>query len=300
MKIFVIINLGSGSNGNGSKSGRVEEIRSEFEKTGIEPDIRVVEGPKLLKEAELIMKFSPDVIVAAGGDGTVSAIASALAGSEIPLGVLPLGTLNHFAKDLNISLELEDAVKVIHQKQTTKVDIGKVNEKCFVNNASIGVYPWVVKQRDSGKPQTKVGKYVAMTGAWISCLRYFPLSRVKIKFDNDQALHLKTPFIFIGNNEYEVNPVGFGNRHRLNSGKFCIYTVKHDGRWGLLRLASSILRGNLRKEGTFEMHLMSSIKIIAKSRELSVALDGEVMSLKTPLQFKIEPAALNVVVPGEQ
>lgn len=299
MKVIVILNDSSGSSQNGSEADSVQEIRSGFSCLGVGAEVMNTEASKLKEQATVALDLQPDVIVAAGGDGTVSAVASVLAGTQMPLGVLPLGTLNHFAKDLGIPLEIESAIQVIQQNHIRSVDIGRVNEHTFVNNSSIGVYPWVVKKRDEEKSGSSAGKYIRLTAACAACLYEFPLARVRMIFDEDREVNLKTPFIFIGNNEYEVKPSGFGNRTKLNAGKLCVHTVRHDGCMGLLRLTGKVLRGKLEEEGTFETDVVSTLQIDSEEPELTVALDGEVMKMKTPLQYSIEPQALKVMVCGD-
>lgn len=297
MKVIVILNEGSGDSGKDAETDLVKEIRAAFDQAGLDAKLVNAEGPNLIKETKTALAARPDAIVAAGGDGTVSAVASVLAGTDMPMGVLPLGTLNHFAKDLTIPLEIADAVQVIRQQQTLAVDIGRLNAHTFVNNSSLGVYPWVVKKREEDASDSHLGKNMSMLWACVHCMYQFPLSRVYLTVDDARKYEIKTPFIFIGNNEYHVNPSGFGDRHELNAGTLCVYTVRHDGRLGLLRLLCRILLGKLHEEGTFERHLASKFQIDSEESELSVAMDGEVMDVKTPLLYTTAPGDLKVIVP---
>lgn len=109
-----------------------------------------------------------------------------------------MGTLNHFAKDLSIPLDLESALHVIQQTHTALVDIGRMNDRTFINNSSIGVYPWIVERRDEEKSGSHIGKYVRMTVAFAACVKKFPLSRVRLILDDAREFEIKTPFIFVG------------------------------------------------------------------------------------------------------
>jgi diacylglycerol kinase family enzyme len=122
----------------------------------------------------------PDAIVASGGDGTISAVASRLVNQEIPMGILPTGTLNHFAKDLGIPLDLAGACGVIAAGRVRQVDVGKVNDRTFINNASIGLYPHMVKKRDEIRERLGRGKFVAMFFAFLTVFRRYPTVRVRI------------------------------------------------------------------------------------------------------------------------
>lgn len=294
MEITILVNRESGK--NDSETALEETIRSAFAEQQLQPDILLLDGPELKSAAETAVKQKPDAVVAAGGDGTVSTVASALMDTGIPLGILPMGTLNNFARDLNIPLETDRAAEVISRRHTTEVDVGEVNGRHFLNNSSIGVYPWAVKERESSRPQTLAGKWLAMAQAWGTCLYRFPLSRVQITLDEDQRVDLKTPFIFIGNNQYKVDPSGFGNRKDLCSGKLCLYTARHQGRAGLSRLVWSAIRGNLQEEKNFEMHMAPALEIESNTHRLSVALDGEVEQMNVPLKYSIHRSALQVIV----
>lgn len=295
MEITILVNRESGK--NNSEEALEETIRSAFAKQELQPKIMMLDGSELKSTAAAIAKQKPDAVVAAGGDGSVSTVASALIDTGIPFGVLPMGTLNNFARDLNIPLQTEGAAEVISRQHTTQVDVGQVNDRYFLNNSSIGVYPWAVKEREASRPQTLTGKWLAMARAWGACLYRFPLSRVQITLNEKQRVFLKTPFIFIGNNQYKVDLSGFGNRKSLRTGKLCLYTSRHQGRAGIPRLAWSVIWGKLREKKNFEMHMVSSLEIESQTRRLSVALDGEVEQMEVPLNYSIHPSALNVFVP---
>lgn len=295
MHIVILANRESGT--NRSQTQLEESIRSAFAEQGEDPEIQLLSGPEIKPAAEQAVKDKPDVIVAAGGDGTLHTVAEVLSDSGIAFGILRGGTLNHFAKDLNIPPEMDEAAAVICKNHVISVDLGSVNGHYFLNNSSIGAYPWAVKVRDSARPRTMAGKWLSMARAWGVCFYRFPLERVKITIHKNQQFSLKTPFIFIGNNQYKVDLAGFGHRQTLSSGKLCLYTSRHQGRSGLPRLAWSILRGRLHEERDFEMHMIPELKIESETKELSVALDGEVELMDTPLKYSIHPGALRVIVP---
>ena len=120
------------------------------------------------------------VIVAGGGDGTINQVASRLLDSEVSLGVLPMGTLNHFAKDMGIPLELDQAIAVIATSRARLIDVGEVNGRLFLNNSSIGLYPDVVHEREHQQQRLGRGKWLAFGSACVSALRRFPFLRVRL------------------------------------------------------------------------------------------------------------------------
>jgi diacylglycerol kinase family enzyme len=236
------------------------------------------------------------VVVAGGGDGTINTVASILVGSNIALGVLPLGTLNHFAKDLNIPLELEAATHNIIAGHAIQIDVGEVNGRIFLNNSSLGLYPTMVIHRE--KQQERLGrrKWPAFVWATLTMLRRYPFMNVRLS-TNDQELIRRTPFVFIGNNEYLMDGFNIGVRGCLDAGQLSLYVPHRTGRLGLLRLALRALFGRLREAKDFDALCTKSISIETHRKRLHVAIDGEVTLMDTPLHYRVRPGALRVIVP---
>jgi diacylglycerol kinase family enzyme len=241
-------------------------------------------------------KQNPDAIVAAGGDGTVSAVAAALAGTGTPLGVIPTGTLNHFAKDLNIPLDLAGAARVIAARHIRCVDVAELNGRTFINNSSIGIYPQIVGSRERQRERLGRGKWISMLLACISVFRRYPTVRVRIGVEDKTVLRT-TPFVFVGNNRYEMQMKTLGQRERLDGGELSLYFANRDGRFALLWLALRAVLGRLEQSKDFESMAVREVWIESAKRDLRVAMDGEVMRMKPPLHYQIRPGALSVLVP---
>ena len=235
--------------------------------------------------------------MAGGGDGTLSAIASQLAGTGIALGVLPLGTFNHFAKDLNIPLNLDEAVRVIAAGHSTAVDVGEVNGRIFLNNSGLGLYPDIVRHRDRQQRTLGRSKWHAMAWAAWSLLRRYPFVQVRLVIDGE-ARCWRTPFVFVGNNEYTMEGLRIGGRERLDAGRLCLYIAHRPGRLGLLRLALHALFGRLRQASDFDALSATELVIETRRKRLYVATDGEVWPMTTPLRYRVRPGALRVIVPA--
>src|SRR5581483_1183188 len=169
-----------------------------------------------------------EAVIAAGGDGTVSTIAGSLAHGSIPLGILPLGNLNHFAKDLRIPLDLESAIDTITAGKTTPVDIASVNGIHFVNNSSLGLYPMIVRYREM-QQRRGLRKWQAFVRAVLIAFRRYPFFQVQVTM-NGQTLVRATPFAFVGNNMYQVEGLRIGSRSSLTGGLLCLYIVHGLGR----------------------------------------------------------------------
>lgn len=254
---------------------------------------RGAEVPRLARQAA---KENTETIVAGGGDGTVNAVAAALVGTSSALGVLPLGTQNHFAKDLRIPMDLKGAVSCIVNRRVTSVDVGQVNGRIFLNNSSLGIYPRVVRQREE---EQKVGrsKWWAFLRAVVSVLSRYSSLHVHLQV-NQQELVRDAPFVFVGNNQYEMEGFNIGERLRLDGGNLCVYVANHCTRSCLVRLALQALLGRLKKASDLDMMTARELFVRAKRRRMSVATDGEVNFLTTPLEYRIRPGALRVIVPA--
>ncbi|HUO94770.1 MAG TPA: diacylglycerol kinase family protein [Steroidobacteraceae bacterium] len=237
-------------------------------------------------------------VAAGGGDGTVNAVAGAVAGTNTALGVLPMGTLNHFAKDAGIPLDLEDAVRNFFTGGVVKVDVGEVNGRVFVNNSGIGVYPHLVRQREA---QQRRGhrKWLAFLIAVGAVLRRYTRLRVRLHLSEAEALSRLTPFVFVGNNKYEVAGLQIGRRISLTSGRLWVCTAPRASRRSLIGMAWRTLRGHV---GDDELRAIDvdEFWVDAATPRINVSMDGEVSLMASPLHYRIRPGALRVVLPDHR
>ena len=238
-----------------------------------------------------------DVVVAAGGDGTVGTIAAALVETRAALGILPLGTLNHFAKDLHVPLELDAAVRTLAARHTAAVDVGDVNGHTFVNNSSIGVYPNIVVEREALRAQG-YRKWTAFVLASAKVLSRYRGVVVRITAGGE-AQAFRTPFLFVGNNEYLVDGIRMGARARLDGGLLYGYYAPRLHARQLPGLAALALAGRARDRDVLESFAAERFDVeTLTGRPLRVALDGEVLLMAPPLHYRIRPRCLRVVVAG--
>src|SRR3954454_14340219 len=219
MKAIVLLNAAAGTTPAEEADEDERAIRSAFAAAGMEVEVRRVKGPDLTPAARELAAHSDGqhVIVAAGGDGTQSAIASALAGTPALMGVLPMGTLNHFAKDLGLPQDLPAAARAIATGRPRASDVAEGNGRVFVNNSSIGLYPRVVRRRDEMRERLGHGKWYAMFKAIVQIFRRFPLVRLRMTA-NGRSFEHTTPFVFVGNNQYEIDRLNLGKRASLENG----------------------------------------------------------------------------------
>ena len=290
----ILINAGAGGQFDETLRERLNEI---FRGAGAKADIVVAGAPDEVEQiAQAAAQENYEMIVAGGGDGTVSLVASALIGTGKVFGVLPLGTLNHFAKDLRIPINFEAAAENLVSGSTVQVDVGEVNGRIFLNNSTLGLYPTLVREREK-QQRLGWGKWPAFVWAAISALRRYPFLSVRVTVDG-KLVTTKTPFVFVGNNNYIMERLNIGTREHLNAGELSLYMTRRTGRFGLIRLALRALLGRLRDEKDFMAMSAREVTIDTKSSRARVAIDGEVDILQTPLECRIRPRALTVVVPA--
>ncbi len=237
-------------------------------------------------------------VVAGGGDGSVSAVAAVLAGTDRALGVLPLGTLNHFAKDLDIPLDLDDAIRTVFSGRIVRVDVGEVNGRVFLNNSSIGLYPKLVHLREK-QQQGGSSKWVAFARSLVAVIRDYSRVRISLSTDEESGMTYDTPFLFVGNNPYEVAGLDIGSRTALDGGMLWVCAAPRAGSGDLLAMGVRALFDRLRGSDveTFET---GNLLVGTRHKHLEVSADGELVRLHSPLHYRIRPKALGVVVPAAE
>jgi diacylglycerol kinase family enzyme len=291
----VIVNAAAGTAANIDVSA---VLMKHFEAAGLDVEIMLAKsGDSFVQELRRKVAGKPRAIVVGGGDGTLNAAASILIGTNIALGILPLGTLNHFAKDLRIGVDLGAAARIIAAGNTAAVDVGAVNDRFFINNSSLGLYPKMVQKREMERHRLRRGKWPAFVWAAVAVVRRYPFLDVRVSIDGT-ALTRRTPFVFIGNNKYEMEGFRIGSRERLDGGELSLYVANRIGRIGLLRLAVRALFHRLDQERDFDTVCAKRIVVETRRDRLHVATDGEISRMTTPLEYRVLPAALSVLVPA--
>ena len=285
MRALVFLNDASGASGQPD----AEALTRLFAEAGVDADVREIGDV----EAQIREAGAPDIVVAAGGDGTIRAVAEALAGSATPLGVIPLGTFNHFARGLGIPTVLSAAVQTIATGEAQPIAAGRIGGRLFLNNASLGLAPDVVVLR-SESHGSRLGR--ALTTLPVAVGALLRLRRLRLEADLDgREIRCKTPFVFVTPNDYEPNLFRFAVRSRRADGRLNVFLATPDGPLDLLRMATRVLRGHL------DRHLDASVAeravLTARRPLVRVLLDGDVVRLPSPLVVEGVPDAVHVIVP---
>lgn len=290
----MVLNSAAGSIATADAAATVERVREAFARSRIEAEIRAVDHARLSATIEEAARSRAEVVVVGGGDGTLSTGAAVLAGKGKPLGILPLGTLNHFARDVGVPLDLDGAVATIEAGHVNEVDVGEVNGRVFLNNSSVGLYPTAVAEREELRHRHGGGKWLAMFSVSLDLFRRFPLLDVTLHVE-ERAIALTTPFVFVGNNRYDMSLFALGTRASLQDGLLSVYLTRNTGRLGLIALALRGLAGRLRQDRDFRSFALPEVEIRTGRRALRVSLDGEVVRMTSPIRYTIRPRALRVL-----
>ena len=301
--VQVIVNAGAGT---GHDDDRAGELRRKLHDAGLDAELTLAAGGvELIAAARRAREGRAELVVAGGGDGSMNAVASQIVGTgaaaDIRFGVLPMGTLNHFAKDLGIPLDLDAAIGNLVTGVPVSVDVGEVNGRIFLNNSGLGLYPDIVRDREKQQNRLGRGKWPAALWASLAALRRYPFLsiRLEVKGEDGDAERLarRTPFVFIGNNAYTMQGLSIGARERIDAGTLSLYVAQHPTRFGLLRFAFDALRGRLGEERDFDVLHAAAFELDTHRKRLRVATDGEVTVMAAPLRYRSLPGALRVLVP---
>ena len=296
-RVNVLLNANSGTTAGKSRDGLRNSLQTAFRSHDIAANLQFLPSDDLGSSAERalrdVISGEADAIIVGGGDGSIRTVAAIIAGSGVPLGILPLGTLNHFAKDLKIPLAIDEAVGIIAAGETSLVDMGEANGKLFINNSSIGIYPYLVLDRERRRHRQKLPKWLAMGIASLKVLRNLPIRHLSINAKQWKDV-CRSPCVFIGNNEYHLTGPGLGSRERLDGGQLCLYVAKQEGRAALLWLATRSILGLVHQESDLRSVLLTAVEIVSHRKRILVAFDGEIETLQSPIKYQIRPGALRV------
>jgi diacylglycerol kinase family enzyme len=289
----VIVNPRSGKHDD----ARAETITHLLKHAGI--PARVVEGRDrggIQSAAAGLLDDGCSVLAAAGGDGTVGTVAEVAVGKEITLAVLPCGTLNHFARDLRIPLDLPGAIGVIKSGRAVCLDAGEVNGHVFINNSSLGIYPLFVRERRRRRGVGRLSRIASVAKASWRIARNLPMLEVRMTTASGTSTRA-TPFVFVGNNVYELEGLRVGSRPALDQGRLSVCVAEVVDATGLVRLLFRALAGTLREDREFQVLTTNEVLVDTGRRRVSVANDGEVIRISGSLHYRILSRALRVLVP---
>jgi diacylglycerol kinase family enzyme len=289
LPIPVFVNRSGGTAGKFSDK-LTGELCNAFAEAGAKICIQLLEGDDLGPALKAVV--GAPVVVVGGGDGTQGSAAARLADTDSALGILPLGTLNHLARQLEIPLDLPGAAAVAVSGRQIHIDLGQVGHTVFVNNASIGLYTSMVRKREA----SRLPKWLATLPAALTVLRDMKVRPLQIDW-GEGSREIVTPLLFIGNKRYALDGLRIGKRNALDEGILSVFAVRYRGRFRLLLFALRVLVGRADPAHDFTALSETGRLTVQGSGSLAVAHDGEIDQMDLPLTFEVRPKALAVMVP---
>lgn len=293
--ICVLMNLGSGKR-RGIEMAR--ELQAHFDRHPGRFKLRLLRsGKQITPEAARAVREGFSTVVAAGGDGTISAVASSLVGSEVRLGILALGTFNYVARSLGLPEEIDKAVDVLARGETRLLDTGEVNGRVFLNNASLGAYPAILENREQVYRRWGRSRIAAYWSVFTTLANFHSPLTLSVTIDG-VVRPFRSPLVFVSNNSYQLDLLGLEGSDCIQSGRFALFVTADSGRRDLLRHALRLATRTTAKRRDFELLCGDDIVVETAKPQRLVALDGERERMQSPFRFRVRRKSLNVVVPA--
>jgi diacylglycerol kinase family enzyme len=297
--IFIVLNAGSGRGNSGATSATIAGV---LDAAGREHHLLVVEDPLRLQataeHAVSLARAACGVVVAAGGDGTLNTVAQAVLGSGCAFGVLPQGTFNYFGRAHGIPADTAEATRLLLTARAQPVQVGLINDRIFLVNASLGLYPQLLEDREAWKRRLGRSRLVAFGAALATLLRAHRRLRLRIEHGG-RARDVRTPTLFVGNNRLQMEQIG--TAQAFDEGRLAGIMLRPVGALGMLWL---VLRGALARLGDADRVAafgFDSLSVaeprLRTRRRFKVATDGEVVRLSPPLVFRVSPEPLWLLAP---
>jgi YegS/Rv2252/BmrU family lipid kinase len=292
VKTVALVNARSGSAGDNARDRVAKALAS----AGVDAKVELITEGDLSVRCKAIARRGDSMLIVGGGDGTIGAAASALVGTATAIGILPLGTLNHFARDLGIPADVAAAARIIAARRERNVDVAEMNGRIFINNSAIGLYPLMVLDRDLQRRRLGRSKRLGMIIASLRTLARFGHQRLTLTV-NDRQARIDTPLLFVGNNDYRIELPAAGQRRSIEQGELCVMVMRKKTRRGFIAAALRALFNRSRSDDMVRLDGVERLRVESSRRQIAVSLDGEIVRAAPPLDYKVRKKALRVIAP---
>lgn len=297
--ISMVMNTGSGHHAAGHQQ-LAKQLMAYFNQNGFDVDLyqltQASQLQQVVAKARQKHERKGGIIVAAGGDGTLNTVAQELKYSDIRLGIIPLGTFNYVARALDIPLDPMAAAQVIVQGIAKPIHLGTINDYVYLNNASIGLYPKIIEQRELHNARYGRFRAVAMVSGLAVLMREQLKLKLRMTIDGEQT-PIETPLVFFGNNQLQLQDMKLTLADCVAQGKLAAVAMTTLTRWKMIRLIHQLQLGTFEQAPEVSCFCADQIKIESRASIMKVAIDGEIVKIQTPLVFKVAHHALQVMVP---
>jgi diacylglycerol kinase family enzyme len=294
--VCVILNERSGDHAEGDRRARISALLDE---AGIASKIAVPDGEEdlVVFARKALERSGAEMLVAAGGDGTIAAVAAASHDAGVPMGVIPQGTFNYFARGLDIPEDMDGAVEVLATGQLHDMPLGEVNGEVFLNNTSLGVYPLILQRRESIYNRWGRSRLAAYWSVLLALTGFRRPLKLRLTLDG-REVKLRTPLAFVAKSAYQLERFNLDGADAIRDGHFALFTAKGERSIDLVRTALKLAGGSAQNGSDFDLQIARDITIETGHKRTLVARDGEKAMMKTPIRVRLRDAPLRVMVPG--
>ncbi|MBV7377733.1 diacylglycerol/lipid kinase family protein [Maritimibacter dapengensis] len=237
-------------------------------------------------------------VIAAGGDGTISGVAGEMVGSGVPMGVVPMGTFNYFARALGVPETPAEAIRAVTDGVIQPAAVGRINDKVFLNNTSIGIYSAILKEREETYARFGRSRIAAYWSVLRALIKFYDPMTMSITVDGKQ-LSVRSPLAFVGHSAYQLERFDLEGAEAVRDGKLALFLADDVGRRGLVRHAFRLATRRMQAGRDFRLVTGSEIVIDPGRHKRLVVRDGEKAPMRGPYRISIEHGALDVIRPKD-
>ncbi len=298
MKAVAVLNADSGQVVHADPEELARRVREGMERCGADTHVELVHASELSDTLRRLADSDADRILIGGGDGTTRSAAEILGAAGKPFGVLPLGTFNLLARELQVPLDLDESIPALLRGEVKHIDAGRVNGRLFLHNATLGFFARIMRGRERGRGG-RLDSWRRVAPILIDIVRRNERLHVDIEIEGKHD-RLPAAAVMVAVNEYEERPSLFPHREDLAGGELVIYVGTHHGPLDMLRLGVSLAGGRWRQDPNVRMLRARSLVIHSPARRVDMVSDGEIERVEPPLHYEVLPQHLAVVVPGRE
>ena len=292
----MVFNTRSGSLLTGDEQSSGEQLTELFGRRGVAAELRAFDPQTVAADVRELLAGEPGAVFVAGGDGTVRAVAERMLGSDVPLGILPLGTMNVLARDLGVPNDLERAVEALLAAPVDWIDVATVNGIPFLCSSTLAMMPHLGRLRERARGRIGLGS-VRLLGRAVRLARRYPRMRLTIVVD-EQEYVARTRAAVVSCNPLAAGPSPMPGRERLDTGRLAVYVTHDRTNWDLVAVAAKLFHGSWQQDKRIRRYEGTTVQVRSSALALmSVMSDGEIAQLTMPLHYEIQPRALAVLAP---
>ncbi len=293
----MVYNVRSGALLARAKESPEERLTELFGRRGVTAELRAFDPRTVATDVRELLAGGPDALIVVGGDGTVRSIAERTLGSDVPLGILPAGTMNVLARDLRVPDDLDRAVEALLAAPVNRIDVATVNGQPFLCSSTLAMMPHLGRLRERARGRFGLGA-LRLLGRALRLVWRYPRMRLTIVVD-EQAYEVRTRAAVVSCNPLSAGPSPMPGRERLDAGTLAVYVSRDRTNWDLVAVAAKLLHGTWQKDDRIQAYEGKTVQVRSSRLALmSVMSDGEITQLSMPLRYEIQPRALAVLAPG--